>query len=839
MASRKSRRYVPLIVLLLCLGSMFSPLTSMATQLSPGVNHQAEQKVISGSKQSFNQLTVNLANPYTKIDIGMPDPINSLSTLSSIVKRNTYDQHRVIGGINASFFHLDSRLPSYLLAKDNQIMNLGVVSSSSNDFMYTPAAFGVTQSGKGQIGRYNLSAVVTHKNNSFTLSGINRNRNDGESILYTKSFRYDNTRTNPFGLEVVVTGLSKSIDYEASFGETLTGKVSSIRPYGQHTSATIPKDGYVLSANGANVQQLKGMAIGDEISIKLDVDNQWKNSEFMLASGPLLVQNGKANLTIDSNSPRLTERAPRTAVAVDSTGDRVFFVTVDGRQPGYSTGMNMKEFADYLVSIGAYHAMNLDGGGSTSMVTRKYGEEFATLVNRPSDGRERGVSAVLQAISTAPLGSPSVVKAKQQQNGLVAKGASVGFEIDYVLDQYFNSISFEPSRATYTVEGNIGRIENGKFIGEQAGSGNVVVKYGTATTKVPVKVVDSIGTLTANVDKIRLVPGDRQVLDINATSTTGEPLIFNEQEVKWSASGNLGTFEGNYFVAGTTEGSGVITASFGNKSVSIPVVVSTKPVLVQGLNSTANISADHIRATSILESDKILQAKEGDASLKLRYSFPKTQSGVSAAYVNFKNPSPIEGKPVKIGTWVYGDGAGHWLRGKITDANGKSHTVDFTGYGELNWYGWKYTEAIVPSTVRYPIKLEQIYLTEPEDVKKGSGFIYLDKIQAVYTNTFKETAFEPASKPMIVDKNKKFTVAFNMPMSQAWVTNKTIYVEDQTGKRIPGTVKLIDGGKKAEVLAPSSGYESGKEYRLVVTRYAKSTKNVLMNKDHITPFKVK
>ncbi|MFP3339096.1 phosphodiester glycosidase family protein, partial [Micrococcus sp. SIMBA_131] len=90
---------------------------------------------------------------------------------------------------------------------------------------------------------------------------------------------------------------------------------------------------------------------------------------------------------------------------MDSTGNRVFFVTVDGRQPGYSTGMNLKEFANYLVGLGANYALNLDGGGSTTMVTRKVGDELASLTNSPSDGFERSVSAILQAVSTAPQGS--------------------------------------------------------------------------------------------------------------------------------------------------------------------------------------------------------------------------------------------------------------------------------------------------------------------------------------------------------------------------------------------------------------------------------------------------
>ena len=62
-------------------------------------------------------------------------------------------------------------------------------------------------------------------------------------------------------------------------------------------------------------------------------------------------------------------------------------ITIDGRQPGVSVGMNLQELAEYLLSIGAADAMNLDGGGSTTMFLN------GRVVNKPSDkDGERKVS---------------------------------------------------------------------------------------------------------------------------------------------------------------------------------------------------------------------------------------------------------------------------------------------------------------------------------------------------------------------------------------------------------------------------------------------------------------
>ncbi len=77
-------------------------------------------------------------------------------------------------------------------------------------------------------------------------------------------------------------------------------------------------------------------------------------------------------------------------------GNELLIVTVDGRQPGYSEGMTLSEFAKFLLSLGCTDAMNLDGGGSTTMVVR------GRIVNSPSDGSERKVANALALFSLAP-----------------------------------------------------------------------------------------------------------------------------------------------------------------------------------------------------------------------------------------------------------------------------------------------------------------------------------------------------------------------------------------------------------------------------------------------------
>ena len=104
---------------------------------------------------------------------------------------------------------------------------------------------------------------------------------------------------------------------------------------------------------------------------------------------PQLIKNGTIDITWqrEKASKSFVEmRHPRTAVAKLKDG-KFLLMTVDGRQPGVSVGMSLQELAEYLLSIGATDAMNLDGGGSTTMFLD------GKIVNTPSDREgERKVS---------------------------------------------------------------------------------------------------------------------------------------------------------------------------------------------------------------------------------------------------------------------------------------------------------------------------------------------------------------------------------------------------------------------------------------------------------------
>ncbi len=114
------------------------------------------------------------------------------------------------------------------------------------------------------------------------------------------------------------------------------------------------------------------------------------NAEDAIVSGPLLIDD-RTDMPLDSINFN-TNRHPRTMVGI--TGNRhLLFVVVDGRQPGYADGMSLFELRALAHSLGCTDALNLDGGGSTTMVVD--GQGINGVVNRPSGKIERPVPSIL------------------------------------------------------------------------------------------------------------------------------------------------------------------------------------------------------------------------------------------------------------------------------------------------------------------------------------------------------------------------------------------------------------------------------------------------------------
>ncbi len=139
-----------------------------------------------------------------------------------------------------------------------------------------------------------------------------------------------------------------------------------------------------------------------------------------LGGNPRLVVDGAvADREVDG-SGEFFGRHSRTAVGATADG-RLLLVVVDGRQPGYSRGMTLRELAELLQRLGAHDAINLDGGGSSEMVVN------GLSASRPSDGRSRGIANALVVLPGAdPQQPPAAAAPAPLSVGLRGPGRTDG-----------------------------------------------------------------------------------------------------------------------------------------------------------------------------------------------------------------------------------------------------------------------------------------------------------------------------------------------------------------------------------------------------------------------------
>ena len=160
--------------------------------------------------------------------------------------------------------------------------------------------------------------------------------------------------------------------------------------------------GVVLSSSqsGIGAALVKGLTRGETVRMTWSLG--WAGVLDSIGGSPILLQNGKVVVT--NCSSYLCEVHPRTAVGTTADG-KVIIMVVDGRWPGYSVGMNLVQLANEMKKFGAVNALNLDGGGSSTMWVRGMG-----VINKPSDGTERSVSNALLVLPGADTGEPSLVR---------------------------------------------------------------------------------------------------------------------------------------------------------------------------------------------------------------------------------------------------------------------------------------------------------------------------------------------------------------------------------------------------------------------------------------------
>lgn len=355
--------------------------SSKSEFIAPGIEHIQITRGAKSEKESTGPWFINLLRiDLTKARLAMVhamDEAVGLETTSSMAAR-----YGALAAINTGYFRTTGTYRGDSVGVG--VLDGKILSESNN----ARAAVGlIEKNGVQQLifGHVTFAGeLIVNARTKHTVNGLNRPRADNELIIFTPEF-HRTTLTEPNGVEIIVR----------------SGRVSEIRD--QKGSSIIPAGGFVISASGpARDWVLRNLRLKSpaRLSLKLSTveteqGDPWTSANSIIGGGPQLIKDGRVEITNAAEEilpAFVSDLHPRTAIAKLKSG-HALLVTVDGRQTA-SIGMSLTMLADLLIEFGAVEAINLDGGGSTTMVIR------SKLVNKPSDtAGERPVSDAILIFS--------------------------------------------------------------------------------------------------------------------------------------------------------------------------------------------------------------------------------------------------------------------------------------------------------------------------------------------------------------------------------------------------------------------------------------------------------
>ena len=295
------------------------------------------------------------------------DEVLSAETVEAMAQRLG-----AVAAVNGGFFNRNTGEPIGLLKVAGELVSdtglpRGVVIIHAPPFGKTVLAFDQL------AAKVSMSFTAGGQAWTVPVDGVDTTRARGKLMVYTPAY-HDDTDTAPTGTEWVLDGSPLRVrDVRMNFGHT-----------------KIPPKGAVLSYGGTNLPDNLSVLV-EGVTVSFNV--RWKSTfgltdavldeaAHIVNGAGLLRRNGQAlaNWAVEGlNTEAFTgARHPRTIVGVDEEGF-IWLAAVDGRQPNYSVGMTFADLQRLADRLKLVSALNLDGGGSTTMVVG------GTVMNRPSD----------------------------------------------------------------------------------------------------------------------------------------------------------------------------------------------------------------------------------------------------------------------------------------------------------------------------------------------------------------------------------------------------------------------------------------------------------------------
>ncbi len=578
-------------------------------------------------------------------------------TVSSMAGRTN-----AVAGINGDYFDI---------GQTNQPLNVVV---SNGALLRTPskrAALAIDTSRQAGIGTFAFTGSVSDGDNHIPLTTVNEWPPQGGATFLTPAYGALTAVPN------TVVATLEPLDTTA--GAPGTYRVASIGP--ARAGAILgPMLGFGPAARQAGALP----NVDDAIEVAFATQPAFGDLSAAIGGGPQLINNGVP--FDDPNAPAPEERDvrfPVSGAAIDGDGE-LLLMTVDGRAANVSMGLSRPEFGALMRAFGAQQGMAFDSGGSATLVARVLGDDYATVQNTPSDGRERPVADGLFVYSDAGRGRnpqlivrPSTFSALAgstvQLNGIVVDDAGHrmrGAQLD--------PVQVDPAVGEHTLT-----------VRDFRGGLNATLTYHT---------IDRIATLQITPDRPNPPQFGTVAVRVQGFDQRGTPVVLNDR-ISWRATNGAVSAVGTNatFRAGFNDGALSVTA--GGATTSTVVYVGSHAENVPGFADPpggwhfASLPRGAAGSASVSGSPP---------ELALAYDFT---GGARAAYANANLALP--GEPLQFRIDVFGDGNGAAVRASFVNRYGEPQPVTIAQH--VAWRGWRTLNVELPASLNAPAKLTSLY----------------------------------------------------------------------------------------------------------------------------------
>ncbi len=550
-------------------------------RLAPGVT--LTQEIDQKTPLIINVVSVDLDAPGVRIGVGIgqdkvnaPDATHGREDVTRLARR-----WGAVAAINADYFPYTGD-PLGVGIRNGELFSEpfpGIHGSGPR------VTLGVTPDGRILFDKLGFLGDLQAADGARAyLSGIDRSTAPGEIVVYSPIYG-QTTSNKPGGVEAVISGVNLPI----RANKLVTGHVDRVEVVRGNTE-TILEGGLVLSGGpGAGADFLaRHMHPGDPVSFVLavapigqaqgalqiaslprtggDLPSRsgeglnrsaylWAIVPSAVGGGPRLLTDGQVTVdwAVEGFDAGFAESLnPRTAVGTTRDGRHLLLVTVDGRQ-AFSKGVSLAGMASILKRYGAWNAINLDGGGSTTMAA-----DGLTVSNPGGDGSERPVADMLLVYSDRAFqaGAPALptvtVDAEAGQEEALRRNVPaaqivlpktplrVGVAAPLRLQDGSRLLSGSAPGILWQgpVGGRLGFVnQKGYLITTAPGTGSVSALYNGHLLTAPITVIGKTAPVSVYTLSCRLVPDpnglrNHSQLVIRVTDQNGKPLAFAPVQVQ-------------------------------------------------------------------------------------------------------------------------------------------------------------------------------------------------------------------------------------------------------------------------------------------------------------------